>query len=290
MVEFVDVKGLRIGYETFGDDQDEAMVLLSGLGGEMRDWSDEAVSQLVGAGFYVVRVDHRDSGVSSTVEVPVDIISAFLGNKAAASYTLMDMAADVKAVIEHLEIVEVHMVGASMGAMVAQQFCISYPDSALSLASIMSTTGSKSVGQPSKEVVEALLNGIAPEMVKGKASKNEASSLTPYVLGVEADIEDVRDHLKEATAIVPSMDRILRQLAAIFVSGDRTQELKRLAIPTVVIHGDSDPVVDVSGGVATHEAVRGSKLVIIPGMGHEVNADNWPLIRDEIIKNAKTKR
>jgi pimeloyl-ACP methyl ester carboxylesterase len=290
LVEFVDVKGLRIGYETFGDDQDEAMVLLSGLGGEMRDWSDEAVSQLVGAGFYVVRVDHRDSGVSSTVEVPVDIISAFLGNKAAASYTLMDMAADVKAVIEHLEIVEVHMVGASMGAMVAQQFCISYPDSALSLASIMSTTGSKSVGQPSKEVVEALLNGIAPEMVKGKASKNEASSLTPYVLGVEADIEDVRDHLKEATAIVPSMDRILRQLAAIFVSGDRTQELKRLAIPTVVIHGDSDPVVDVSGGVATHEAVRGSKLVIIPGMGHEVNADNWPLIRDEIIKNAKTKR
>lgn len=290
MVEFVDVKGLRIGYETFGDDQDEAMVLLSGLGGEMRDWSDEAVSQLVGAGFYVVRVDHRDSGVSSTVEVPVDIISAFLGNKAAAPYTLMDMAADVKAVIEHLEIVEVHMVGASMGAMVAQQFCISYPDSALSLASIMSTTGSKSVGQPSKEVVEALLNGIAPEMVKGKASKNEASSLTPYVLGVEADIEDVRDHLKEATAIVPSMDRILRQLAAIFVSGDRTQELKRLAIPTVVIHGDSDPVVDVSGGVATHEAVRGSKLVIIPGMGHEVNADNWPLIRDEIIKNAKTKR
>jgi len=132
LVEFVDVKGLRIGYETFGDDQDEAMVLLSGLGGEMRDWSDEAVSQLVGAGFYVVRVDHRDSGVSSTVEVPVDIISAFLGNKAAASYTLMDMAADVKAVIEHLEIVEVHMVGASMGAMVAQQFCISYPDSALS--------------------------------------------------------------------------------------------------------------------------------------------------------------
>ena len=282
--------GIQIAYETFGDPKAEAMVLLSGLGGEMRDWSEEAISQITREEFFVIRMDHRDSGASSEIHMPVDVISAFLGSKAAAPYSISDMAQDVKAVLDHLDVSSAHIVGASMGAMVAQQFCIEYPGSVRTLCSIMSTTGAKDVGQPSSEIVAAVLNGVAPDFQGIESLGSVESKSAAEAFSEIDDLDQVKESIAKTTSSTPNLERILRQLAAVFVSGDRTHALRAVKVPTVVIHGDADPVVDVSGGVATYQAIAGSKLVIVPGMVHEVRPEHWPLIRDALLENAKASR
>lgn len=290
MVEFCVIGDIQIAYETFGNETQEAMVLLSGLGGEMRDWPEEVVSQLTDAGFFIIRIDHRDSGASSEISSPVDVISAFLGNKTAAAYTLRDMAGDMKAVLDNLGISSVHMVGVSMGAMVAQQFCVDFPAYVRSLCSIMSTTGARNVGQPSAEVVAAVLSGVAPELKKGGDPAATQGKNTIEAILELGDLEEVKASIEKTASNAPDLEQILRQLAAVFASGDRTEALRQLKIPTVVIHGDSDSVVDVSGGVATHEAISGSKLFIIPGMGHEIRPEHWPRIRDALLENVEASR
>ncbi len=281
---------IQIAYETFGNPRAEAMVLLSGLGGEMQDWSEEAISQITSEEFFVIRMDPRDSGASSKIELPVDVVLAFLGNKEAAPYTISDMAKDVKAVLDHLNISAAHIVGASMGAMVAQQFCIEFPGSVRTLCSIMSTTGAANVGQPSTEVVATILNGVAPDLRRKESLDSDESRSVVEIISELDNLNQVKESIANAVSSAPNIEGILRQLAAVFVSGDRTEALRTLQIPTVVIHGDADPVVDLSGGVATHEAINGSKLVIVPGMGHEVRPEHWPQIRDELLENAKASR
>lgn len=278
------LRNLDIAYESFGDSSNEAMLLFVGLGGQLVDWEEPAVAELVSHGFYVIRFDNRDSGHSSHLAElgSPDLISIFMGKKTAVPYGLADMADDALSLMDYLEIEVAHLVGVSMGAMIAQELCVAHPESVLSLASIMSSTGAKKVGAPSTGVVNLLLASMANGGVDPfEFAKVISSPGYPFVE------ENVRNKLAQHAARSVDVEGTMRQLAAVLTTADRTEELRRLSIPTVVIHGSDDPLVDISGGRATAAAIRGAKFIEMPGMGHDVPIEAWPTIRDEIVSNAK---
>jgi pimeloyl-ACP methyl ester carboxylesterase len=274
---------VEIVYDVTGDPNDPVMLLISGLGGQMVDWNDSAVDELVARGFRVVRFDNRDAGLSthlSELGVP-DLISIFFGKTDSLPYTLSDMAADALAVLVDVGAETAHVVGVSMGGMIAQRLAIDAPHVVLSLASIMSTTGSREVGAPSSEIVTMIMSSMpdgGPDPMK--LSKALASPGFPY--DEELALAKVERHAERSSESVGT----LRQLAAVLGSTDRSDELRSLRIPTVVMHGRDDPLIHVSGGEATAKSISDAKLVIYDGMGHDIPEQLWPAIRDEIVLNA----
>jgi pimeloyl-ACP methyl ester carboxylesterase len=281
------VNGIEIVYEEFGAPADPTLLLIMGLGTQMLAWDEGFCGLLVDRGFRVVRFDNRDVGRSTKIQggPRVDVMAAIAGDLSSVAYTLDDMADDAAGLLDHLEVDAAHVVGASQGGMIGQTLAIRRPERVLSLASIMSTTGDPSVGQPHPEALPALLTR-PPDDRAGFAEYAVRAWRVIGSPGFHADEDAVR-------ALAGAMfdrgihpDGTARQLVAILASGDRTEALRRVTVPTLVIHGTDDPLIDVSGGKATAAAIPDAELVLIEGMGHDLPRELWPRLVDLIAANA----
>jgi pimeloyl-ACP methyl ester carboxylesterase len=281
------VNGIEIAYETFGDPAHRPVVLVMGLATQMIAWHDELCGLLVDRGFHVVRFDNRDIGLSTHLhDAPrPDVLAAFLHDDASsASYRLEDMADDTVGLLDVLGIERAHVVGASMGGMIAQTVALRHRERVRSLTSIMSTPSPK-IGGATEEALAVLL---APP-VSSREGAVERALLAYSVIGSPGYPLD-EEWLAEVAA--ESFDRaydplgVARQLMAIHASGDRTAALRDLDVPTLVVHGEADPLVQVAGGRATAEAVPDAELLVLPGMGHNLPRELWPTIVDAFVRTA----
>ncbi|HUA46848.1 MAG TPA: alpha/beta hydrolase, partial [Solirubrobacteraceae bacterium] len=274
---------IDIAYEGFGDPEAPPVLLVMGLGTQMLGWPDGFCTALAARGVYVIRFDNRDIGLSTHLSgAPMpDVRAALLGDASSASYTLSDMAADVSGLLDALGLNSAHLVGASMGGMIAQTVAIEHPARVRSLTSIMSSTGDPSVGRPTQRALAALLSPPA-------ATREEAIERTVSIVrvigspGFELDEADLRWRTGLAYDRANDPVGVGRQLVAIAASGDRTKALRSVSAPTLVLHGADDPLVDVSGGRATAGAIPGAELVVFDGMGHHLSRELWAEIARRI--------
>jgi pimeloyl-ACP methyl ester carboxylesterase len=283
----VQVGEIELAYQAVGDPHDPAMLMIMGLGAQMIYWPDGLCELLASRGFHLIRFDNRDSGHSTKLSdagAP-SLMRMLAGERDGVAYTLTEMASDAAGLLDHLEIPRAHLVGASLGGMVAQTLAVEHPERVLSLASIMSTTGAEGVGQPHDEIVPLLLTPMPAER-NGYVSSFLAGRAAIGSRGLGSDEAATRRLAERAYERGYFPDGTARQLAAIIASGDRTPALGRLQVPTVVIHGERDPLIDVSGGRATAGAIPGAELLVIPDLGHDLPWDTWEPIVDAIVANA----
>jgi pimeloyl-ACP methyl ester carboxylesterase len=274
--------GVEIAYERFGNPQDPPVMLIMGAGAQMISWPEGFCTELAGHGVQVIRFDNRDSGHSthfSDAPVP-DIPAALAGDFSSASYTLSDMAADTVGLIDALGLGSAHIVGASLGGMIAQVIAIEQPDRVRSLTSMMSTTGDRAVGQPHPEAFAGL--GAPPEDRPDFIDWQVRSFKVVGSPGFDFDEAAVADRAGRSWDRDHDRLGVARQAVAAVASGDRTQELRSLRVPTLVVHGAADPIFDVTGGRATAAAIPGAELMIIDGMGHSLPRQAWPEIAARI--------
>jgi pimeloyl-ACP methyl ester carboxylesterase len=271
--------GITIEYETFGDPESPPVLLIMGLGGQLVAWDSPFCIGLADAGFYVIRYDNRDVGLSTWFdEAGEPGLAELLAGSVPPAYTMSDMAADAAGLLDALGIQSAHIVGASMGGMIAQTFAIAYPERTRTLVSIMSTTGDPSVGQPHPQALAALM---APVPTSRDAVMDQ-SVISWRIIG-SPDFPFDEDAVRERAAA--AYDRafhpagVVRQMAAIIFQPDRTTALADVTAPALVIHGEADPLVDPSGGNATAAAIPGAQLKLVPGMGHDLP----PQLFDELV-------
>ncbi|MFF6772829.1 alpha/beta fold hydrolase [Streptomyces sp. NPDC012637] len=264
--------GMTICFRDHGDKDAPAMLLIAGLGEDLTFWTDSFVGSLVAHGFRVVAIDNRDVGQSTFVAAPPPgLWRQIAARPRGDAYTLADMGQDAVGVLDHLGIARVHLVGRSMGGMIAQTIAATAPERVLSLTSLYSTTGARKVGQPALSTIRLL---AAPPARNRTAAVRAHLRLTRHIAGTEHPIDDAA----EAAIAARGWDRsggdpaagTARQIQAIQRSGDRTAQLSRITAPTLVIHGDRDLLVHPSGGAATVRAIRSAQHVVIPGMGHHL--------------------
>jgi pimeloyl-ACP methyl ester carboxylesterase len=280
------VNGIDLEYVTDGDPSEPALLLVMGLGGQLIAWSQGFVDGLNERGFFVIRYDNRDCGLSTKFEGLPEITALFTGDTASAPYRVEDMADDAAALLAELGIDRAHVVGASMGGMITQALAIHHTDHFLTACSIMSTTGDRSVGAPTGEAMSALLRPVATS----REEAIEASLAGSRVIGspkYPTDEAELRERAGAAYDRSYCPDGTARQLAAILASPDRTEGLRGVRMPFLVIHGEDDPLVTLSGGEATAAAVPGAKLLTIPGMGHDLPQALWAEVTDAIVANTE---
>jgi pimeloyl-ACP methyl ester carboxylesterase len=283
--QFARVGELDIAYQTLGDPADAPLLLVMGLGMHLIHWDLELCRQLADRGFHVIRYDNRDAGRSTKIDAPVpNLVRAMAGLPIESPYLLRDMADGAFGLLDQLGIERAHLLGASMGGMIGQEMAIRRPDRVLSLASLMSTTGERRHGRP-KLRLWSLFVHRAPQRRDDYVEyfvRVLRMVGSPGYPGDEARLRQLaaatydRGHHPAATG---------RQLAAIMASGDRTGQLRRLAVPTVVIHGTDDPLVPFRGGVATARAIPDAEFIAIPGMGHDLPREVWPKVVDAVVMN-----
>ena len=278
---------IELCYETFGDRDDPAMLLVMGLGTQMLGWHEDFCTELAEQGFFVIRFDNRDSGRSTHLKGvrPPTPWQMLRRDPSAAAYLLPDMADDAVGLLDFLEIEQAHVVGASMGGMIAQTVAARHPDRVLSLTSIMSTTGARLKGQPAFSLYPIFLR--RPPRERDAVIEHTVTLFgrigSP---GFEADIENLRRIAGLSYDRAQDPAGTGRQLGAILGSGDRTAELRRITAPTLVIHGTADKLVRPSGGKATAAAIPGARLMLIEGMGHDLPRGAWRRIVGAITENA----
>lgn len=277
--------GIEIWYTTDGDPSAEPLLMIMGLGTQHVGWDEELVALLVERGYYVIRPDNRDVGLSSKpdmggIDVLGSIISALGGQPVEAPYLLTDMADDAVAVLDALGLESAHVVGASMGGMIGQTMALEHPERVRSLTSIMSTPGLADADPVAPEVLTVLL-GAMP-------TNREEAVARGLAIGHAIGSPGLVDEARVADKAGRSWDRcgypqgVTHQLLAIAASGSRAERLTTLDVPTLVIHGEVDPLITVKGGRATAAAVPGAELRIIEGMGHDVPRVHWESIIDDI--------
>ncbi len=276
------VNGIDLEYESMGDPADPALLLIMGLGAQMIAWDDEFCLGLVDRGFHVIRFDNRDVGLSTKIAVDPEVdVAAVLttvlsGGEADAPYLLADMAGDALGVLDALGIESAHVVGASMGGMIAQSVAIAAPDRVLTLTSIMSTTGDPDVGQPSPEVLGVLMAPPAADRDSYIAQSVEGSR----AIGSREHFDAAR----AADAAARAYDRnfhpvgVGHQLVAILASPSRSEDLRHFDKPALVIHGTEDPLVTPSGGERTAEVLPHAELLMLDEMGHDLPVVLWPQV------------
>jgi pimeloyl-ACP methyl ester carboxylesterase len=279
--------GTTLCYETFGQREDPPLLLIMGLGTQMIAWPDAFCAELADRGLHVIRFDNRDCGRSSPVPGrPPSLRELALRRIENPPYTLSDMARDTAGLMRELGLASAHVVGASMGGMIAQTLAIEHPRRVRSLVSIMSTTGNRWKGQPALTTYRYLL----------RRAPTERAAYVEYMLGLFDAIGSRgphrdRDRLREVAE--RAFERGLnpagtaRQIAAIIASGDRTAALASVHAPTLVIHGTRDPMVNASGGRATARAIPGACLLMIDGMGHDLPDGAWPELVSAIAEHAQ---
>ncbi len=290
----VRTNGIEIEYEVFGPETGLPMVLIMGLGAQMILWRDDFCQMLVDRGYRVVRFDNRDIGRSTWLDhlgvpnVMALMTAAASGKPGEAPYRLADMAADTAGLLDALGIERAHIVGASMGGMIAQTFAIQYPQRTLSLTSIMSTTGDPTLPPPRPDAISVLL---APQ----PTSREEAIERGVFIfrtIGSPKYFDEAE--IRELAA--RSFDRgvnpagVMRQLAAILASGNRTEALRKVEVPALVIHGRIDPLVPFPAGEATARALPRAELLAFDDMAHDMPRPLWPEMVDAIDRVARAAR
>jgi pimeloyl-ACP methyl ester carboxylesterase len=285
--QFCDVgRGVTLCYETFGDPANPTALLVMGLGTQMVAWHEDFCLQLADRGLHVVRFDNRDIGRSTHMKGRAPTIRQLLTrSKRAAHYTLRDMADDAAGLLEELELAPAHVVGASMGGMIAQCLAARHPEAVRSLTSIMSNTGSLRSGQPALRVYSVFLRR-APSEREAFIEHMERVFAAIGSRGLPRDPEDIRALAAMSYDRDRDPEAAGRQLAAIIAAGDRTPELRRITAPTLVIHGSADRLVSPSGGRATARAIPGADLLMVPDMGHDLPRAAWPTLIDAIAGHA----
>jgi pimeloyl-ACP methyl ester carboxylesterase len=277
--------GIEICYDTTGDPSDPTVLLVMGLGGQLIQWDPELCGLIAERGFHVVRFDNRDVGLSTHLEGGVDVFGLFTSEASGSPppsvpYLLSDMADDAVGLLDHLAVDRAHVVGVSMGGMIAQSIALTRPERVLTLTSIMSTTGDTDVGHPTSEAMAAL---VAPP-AQSREEAQDGAVRQAHVWGSPGLFDE--DHLRRMAG--ESWDRchepvgIARQLAAVLASGSRSSRLATLAIPSLVIHGTADTLVQPSGGERTAEVIPDAKLLMVEGMGHDLSRPLWPTLVDAI--------
>ncbi|MDE3177550.1 MAG: alpha/beta fold hydrolase [Pseudomonadota bacterium] len=280
--------GLHLCYQTFGSPADPALVLVMGLGAQMVLWEDGFCRMLAERGFHVIRFDNRDIGKSSRISAPPpDLARVFAGQEMLrAPYTLADMAADTIGLMDALGLPQAHVVGASMGGMIAQEMAIRHPERVSTLTSIMSTTGERGLPPPKPEVWAAM---VAPPPLTVEAFIEANVRVARLLRGYDDAAEEANDRARSARAAARGLNPAggARQMAAIIASGSRAEALGEVKIPTLVIHGADDPLVPVEGGQATARAIPGAKLKVLEKMGHTLPRAVWPPIVEAIAAHAR---
>jgi pimeloyl-ACP methyl ester carboxylesterase len=286
--QLIDVgRGITICYEAFGDEADPPLLLIMGLGMQMLGWPDDFCRQLAERGFYVVRFDNRDAGRSTQIKGRPPSVGQLLRRRISpVLYTLSDMAEDAALLLRELGLEPAHVVGASLGGMIAQTVAAEHPTSVRSLVSIMSNTGSRWSGQPSLAIYRYFLSQ-APADREGYIDRTVKVFTAIGSRGLPQDTERHRDIAGRSwdRGFDPAASG--RQLGAIIASGNRTKRLRSITAPTLVIHGSKDPMVSRSGGVATTRAIPGARMLTIEGMGHDLPEAAWPQLLDAITANAQ---
>src|SRR5215218_10818708 len=275
--QFADVGPVTLCYETFGDPTDPAILLIMGLGTQMVAWREDFCRQLGGSGFFVIRYDNRDSGKSTSMKGrPITLREMVTRRVKKPAYTLGELGDDAIGLLDHLGIQRAHIVGASMGGMIAQHVALRHPDRVLSMTSIMSTVGGRIAGAPKLSIIPMFLS--APPRDK-EAYIERAIKLFRAVGSKRLFDEDyVRESAEEAWERGINFAGTGRQLAAITADGNRSKRLARVTAPTLVIHGKDDKLVTPSGGRATAKAIPGARLVAVDDMGHDLPRPVWPKI------------
>lgn len=279
--------GIELAYQEVGDPDGEPLLLVMGLGTQMLGWDEGLCAMLAERGFRVVRFDNRDIGRSTMLDAAGEPkrLDIFVGRRSTAPYLLSDMAADTAGLMDHLGIDAAHVVGASMGGMIAQTLAVERPERVRSLVSLMSTTGNRRVGSPTPRAY-ALLFAPFPH---DRQAYLERVVKTFKLIGSPAFPTDVPRLREIAGAMYDRSHRpagILRQIHAISASGNRTRALAKLTLPVTVIHGARDPLIRPSGGRATARAISGARLRMVEGMGHDLPRELWPVFVDEIADTA----
>jgi pimeloyl-ACP methyl ester carboxylesterase len=283
-------KDISLEYEEVGSG--DPIVLVMGIGAQLVHWDERFCVELSGRGFRVIRFDNRDVGLSSKLDgvrapPPMQaLVRGMLGLPVRAPYTLSDMAGDTVGLLDALGIERAHLVGVSMGGMIAQHVALEHPRRVRTLTSIMSTTGDRLAGYPQRRALQALL-GPAPR------TREEAADRAVKTFRVIGSPGFARDEPNLRAIAMRAFDRganpagFLRQFAAIFASGGRGRALRNVRAPTLVIHGAEDPLIPLRAGRATAKAIPDARLLVIPGMGHDLAPGTWPMIIDAIAKHAK---
>lgn len=278
---------IELAYDTFGSHSSPPLLLVMGLGAQRILWDDEFCGMLAEAGHYVVRFDNRDAGESTHLrdlrmpDIRAAMVAAYTGGKVEAPYTLSDMAADAAGLLQALGLGSAHVVGASMGGMIAQTMAIEFPHCVRTLTSIMSSTGDPTLPTATPAAMEVLLTAPPAER---RAAIDHAVRVFRVIGSPGYDFDEER--VRQVAAL--SYDRgfdplgVGRQLGAILASGDRTKRLVSVNVPTLVIHGEEDPLVPVEAARATARAIAGARLVVIEGMGHDMPRGVWPRLVEEI--------
>ena len=291
----VQANGIRIEYDTFGDRSGRPLLMVMGLGAQMIHWRAEFCEQLADAGHYVVRFDNRDVGLSSKLEAAgLPDMAAIMGQMAAgqpisAPYSLDDMADDAFGLLDALDIPSAHICGASMGGMIVQAMAIRAPRRVSSLTSIMSSTGNRELPPAKPEAMAALMSPAGTNRSEMLARSITVSKVIGSP-GYPADPAEVETRALEAYERSFYPVGVARQMVAVASHGNRKSALQQLDIPALVIHGQADPLVPVEGGIDTHEALRGSQLMLIEGMGHDLPRQVWPRIVTGITRLTSTAR
>lgn len=265
------VNGIDIYYDTTGDPGGRAVLLVAGLGMQCTSWPPSWTAHFAADGRFVVAFDNRDVGLSTHLASAgsPDLLGFLQGRGIDAPYLLAAMADDAAGLLDRLEIDQAHVIGVSMGGMIVQELAIRHPSRLVSLCSIMSTTGDPSVGAPSPEALATLMNDPP-------SSADEAAELAVSMSNVIGSPAYPADPVLERARAIAAYERsndpagVARQLAAILASPDRTARLGGVTVPTLVIHGASDPLIGPSGGEATARAIGGAELVMVEGMGHDL--------------------
>jgi pimeloyl-ACP methyl ester carboxylesterase len=276
--------GLSIAYQDFGEPSNGTILLVMGLGAQLITWNDELVLGLADAGYRVIRFDNRDIGWSEKFhKLPTPGIFTGirykLGFSLGAPYKLNDMAADANGLLEFLEIDRAHVVGVSMGGMIAQIMAAKYPERVASLTSIMSTSGAKHLPVSSVEIDFSAAGKTRDEVISGTVSLigkfgGSAATMDQDLLRQKISRSYDRSHYPDGSS---------RQLWAIADSGDRVELLKSVKQPTLVLHGKEDTLIPFQAGAHTAELVQGSKFVLLEGMGHSIDDANMPIIVKQIL-------
>jgi pimeloyl-ACP methyl ester carboxylesterase len=279
----VTANGIQIEYDTFGDSSSPALLLVMGAGGQMIFWEVEFCELLVKRGHFVIRFDNRDVGLSTKFEksgIP-DMMAAMKGEPLSSAYSLEDMADDAVGLLDALGIEKAHVCGVSMGGMIAQVISYRYPERVLSLTSIMSSTGNPELPQIKPDVLAALFKPVPGER---EAYIEHYVNLwrTLWSPGFPFDETRLRTIMAESYDRSYYPQGMVRHSAAVLTHGYRRSSIASIKVPTLVIHGDADPLISVEGGKETAQLIPGAKLLIIDGMGHDMPKEAWQKIIDAI--------
>ncbi len=283
--------GIELCWDSFGDRGKPPLLLIMGLAAQMIAWDDEFCAQLARRGYWVVRFDNRDIGLSTRFDaaglpdVPAAFMAAMQGRPVQAPYLLRDMADDAVGLMDALGIASAHVVGASMGGAIGQTLAIHHPSRLRSLTSIMATTGEPGLPPPTPQATAVLFKPTPLD----EAGYFESYAQTWKVLRAGSfPLDEARDLARAGQNFARGLNPagVARQLVAILASGSRKPALAAVRVPTLVIHGDADPLVPLACGIDTAESVPGAKLKVIKGMGHALPISMWPQIIDAIAAHA----